>query len=100
MAGQRGALLLVALARRIIAPQLKHIIAATGDEATLDARRGARAHEAARRRGGGPRHAVDAHAVRREELLVDGVVAEFEDGDGAVGGGAGEQAAGLVRRPG
>ena len=32
--------------------------------------------------------------------MVDSVVLELEDGDVAVGGGAGEQAAGLVRGPG
>lgn len=47
-----------------------------------------------------PADGVGADAVRGEDLVLPAVVLELEHADAAVGRGAGEEAAALVRRPG
>ena len=81
-------------------PDLDEIIAATGNEPSDGAGGGFGAYETAGDAGGGPGDGVDADAVRGEDLVAPAVVGEFEDGDVAVGGGAGEEAAAFVRGPG
>ena len=102
MARQRLALGLVAVRRGVENPQLQEVVAAARDEAPVArrARAGVAGDDAAGRCGGGPRHRVDAEPVGGEDAVLVAVVLELEDGDVAVGRGAREQAARLVRRPG
>jgi hypothetical protein len=82
-------------------PQLDLAVAAACDKAPR--RTGlvaARADDLAGRDSRGPRDAVHAAAAGLEDLVRPGVVLELEHRHVAVGGGAGEQAAGLVGRPG
>jgi hypothetical protein len=60
----------------------------------------ARANNLSWRNSRSPRHAVDAATAGLEDLLCPRVVLELEHRDVAVGGGACEQAARLVGRPG
>lgn len=102
MARQGLTLLRVRLGGRVEGPQLEHVVAAAGDEAPVagGAGLGRAADDAAGDGGGGPGDRVDAEAVGGKGGVVDGVVLELEDADVAVGRGAGEEAAGLVRGPG
>lgn len=96
------ALLLVVLGGGVKRPDLEDVIAAAGDEAPVARGAGARVAtgDAAGGEGGPPGDRVDAEAVGGEHDVVDGVVLELEDGDGAVRGGAGQEAARLVGGPG
>ena len=81
-------------------PQLNLAVAPARHEAPcIAADVSARRDDLSRRVRRGPAHAVDARAARLEDLVGPSVVLELEDGDVAVGGGAGEEAAGLVRGP-
>lgn len=62
-------------------------------------RRPARARQRARCNGRRPAHGVNADAVRREDLVAPCVILELKDGYVAVAGGAGEQAARIMRGP-
>lgn len=62
-------------------------------------RRPARARQRARRNGRRPAHGVNADAVRREDLVAPRVILELKDGYVAIAGGAGEQAARVMRGP-
>lgn len=109
VAGEGLALLLVALGGRVVSPDLEDVVAAAGDEAALAdgarlllllGRRRRRGDDAAGGGGRGPRDRVDAEAVRRERHVRHVVVLELEHADVAVGRGARQQAARLVRGPG
>lgn len=84
----------------LVIPNLDQIVAPTGNKAALLAGPRSGANQAARRGGGRPADGVDAHAVGVEDLVCPAVVAELEDANVAVGRGAGQEAAALVRRPG
>lgn len=93
----------VRVGRCVVRPQLDLAVGAAGDEPAqgrlgLAGESGAR--ELAGGQGGAPGHGVDAHAVGREDGVLEGVVLEAEHADAAVGAGGGQVAPGLWRRPG
>ena len=101
---RQGADVVVGGGGGVVRPQLDEVVGAAGDEAAegglrLAGRRGG-ADQLAGSQGGAPGDGVDAHAVGGEDGVLEGVVLEAEHADGAVGGGGGEVAAGLWRRPG
>jgi len=81
-------------------PDLNQIIASPGNEPPdrIRVRRGT--DQTPRRHSRRPTHGVHADPVRREDLVLPAVVLELEHADAAVGGGAGQEAAALVRGPG
>ena len=101
MAGQRLALLLVAVGGGVVHPDLERVVRAARHEAAVAgrARAGVGGYDAAGGRGGGPAHAVDTQPVGVEDGVLPAVVAELEDRDVAVGGGAGQEAACFVGGP-
>ena len=103
MAGEGFPLELVAVGGgRVEGPDLEQVVAAAGDEPAVAGGAGTRiaADDAAGGGGGGPADRVDAQAVGGEGAVLEAVVLELENRHVAVGGGAGQQAPGLVRRPG
>jgi hypothetical protein len=103
MACERLPLLLVVMGRGVKHPDLELVVRTTCDEPPVACRAGARvrAGDAAGREGRCPGDRVDAEAVGGNDDVIDGgLVLELEDGDVAVGRGACEQTAGLMRRPG
>lgn len=103
MSRQRLPLLRVCLARLVERPNLEQVVATARDEPPVarSTGSGGRAGDGARGERGRPRYRVDAEAVRVDRDVVDGAaVLELEDGDVAVGGGTGEEAAGFVGGPG
>lgn len=92
----------VRVGRGVVRPDLDQVVGAAGDESPqrrLRLARGRGARELAGRQGRAPGDGVDAHAVRGEDGVLEGVVLEAEDADAAVGAGGGQVAAGLRRRP-
>ena len=81
-------------------PDLDGAIAPTGDKPPQRARRLLGAGDSAGSNAGGPADGIDAQAVRRKDLVAPGAVAELENRDVAVRGGARENAARVVRCPG
>ena len=93
-------LLLVALARWVVCPDLDQVIGSTSYKTALDIWAWNCGDQRSWRSSWCPGHRVDAHTVCREDLLVHSVIRELEHGDGAIGGGASEQAASFVWCPG
>lgn len=102
MARQRLPLLLIALTRLIPRPQLQQIITPSRHKPphTPLVRTRSTAHQASRCSARSPGHRIDTNTVCGEDLVVHGIVGKFENGDIAVGRGAGEQTAGFVGGPG
>ena len=92
--------MLVGQRSRVPTPDLDRVVGSACDKSPYASYAAAGTDETAWRRARGPRDGVHAAAVRVEDLMRGVVVFEFEDADVAVGGGAGEQAAGFVGRPG
>lgn len=90
----------VAACLRIELPNLNLAVAPARDKPPhRRRRRPARARQRARCNGRRPAHGVNADAVRREDLVAPRVILEFKDGYVAIAGGAGEQAARVMRGP-
>jgi hypothetical protein len=98
---RQGLSVLVARILRLIFPQLHLAIAAARHKPSRVAGCiSACGDDLSRRNSGRPAHAIDTLPARLEFCVRPGVVFELKDGDVAVGGGTGEQAAGLVWCPG
>lgn len=99
----QGTHVVIGLGLGVKVPQLDQVVAAAGDEPPqgLCLRGGGLgAGELARSETRAPGNGIDAEAVGGEDGVAEGVVDKGDDGDGAVGRGAGQVAAGLGRRPG
>lgn len=81
-------------------PDLDQTITAPRHESPLRPRLGLTTDQTPRHHRRRPTHRVDAHAVRGELDMAPIALVEFEDGDLAVAGGAGEEAAAFMRGPG
>lgn len=102
VAGQGLPLQLVAASGGIVDPDLDEVVAASSDETPVTGGTwaGGAGNDGAGNCGRSPGNGVDAEAVGGECGVVEVVVLKLDDGDAAVGGGAGQEAAGLVGRPG
>lgn len=94
--------LLVLRSRGVEGPDLENVVTTTRHEPPVPAgaRTGVAAHNAARGGSRRPADGVDTQTMSMMRDMVDGVVLELQNRHVSVGGRAGEEAAGLVGRPG